>query len=57
MIYELNPVDRQILLLFLEGFDATAIAEVSGISAGNVATKIHRIKRVLAQRFQNRRAS
>lgn len=57
LIYELNPVDRQILLLFLEGFDAAAIAEVSGLSAGNVATKIHRIKRVLTQRFQNRRAS
>ena len=56
-IYQLKPIDRQVLLLFLEGFDATTIADVSGISAGNVATKIHRIKRVLAPRFQNRRVS
>ena len=57
LIYDLKPIHRQVLLLFLEGFDAAAIAEVTGISAGNVATKIHRIKRVLARRFQDRRAS
>ncbi len=31
--------------------DAAAIGEITGLSAGNVATKIHRIKTVLAKRF------
>ncbi len=46
-IHRLNPVDRQIILLYLEGEPASSIAEVTGLSAVNVATKIHRIKRLL----------
>lgn len=52
LIHELKPLDRQLVLLFLEGVDATGIADITGISAGNVATKIHRIKNALARRFQ-----
>jgi RNA polymerase sigma-70 factor (ECF subfamily) len=52
LIYELKPIDRQVLLLFLEGFDAAGISDVTGVSAGNVATKIHRIKNVLTRRFE-----
>ena len=48
----LSPVDRQVILLYLEGMDAAAIGEITGLSSGNVATKIHRIKSVLAKRFQ-----
>jgi RNA polymerase sigma-70 factor, ECF subfamily len=46
-IHRLNPLDRQIMLLYLEGEQADSIAEVTGLSAVNVATKIHRIKRLL----------
>ncbi len=46
-VYRLKPLDRQIILLYLEGEQAASIAEVTGVSAGNVATKIHRIKRIL----------
>jgi RNA polymerase sigma-70 factor, ECF subfamily len=52
LIQELNPLDRQVVLLFLEGIDAAGIGEVTGLSAGNIATKIHRIKNVLIRRFQ-----
>lgn len=52
LIQQLRPIDRQIILLYLEGTDATAIGEITGISSGNVATKIHRIKSVIAHRFQ-----
>jgi RNA polymerase sigma-70 factor (ECF subfamily) len=52
LIQQLKPLDRQVILCYLEGVDAEATAEITGISAGNVATKIHRIKNVLAQRFQ-----
>ena len=52
LIRELKPLDRQVVLLFLEGVDAGGIAEVTGLSPGNVATKIHRIKSILIRRFQ-----
>ena len=52
LIRELKPLDRQLILLFLEGVDANEIAEVTGLSPGNVATKIHRSKNVLTRRFQ-----
>jgi RNA polymerase sigma-70 factor, ECF subfamily len=52
LIHELRPLDRQLVLLFLEGVDAPAIGEITGISAGNVATRIHRIKKILTARFQ-----
>lgn len=53
LIYRLNPMDRQVILLYLEGEDASAIGEVTGISPNYVATKVHRIKRILADRFHN----
>jgi len=55
LIQHLQPLERQVMLSYLEGLDAAAIAEVTGISAVNVATKIHRIKRILAKQFQEGR--
>jgi len=52
LIQRLKPLDRQVIVSYLEGMDAASIGEITGISAGNVATKIHRIKSTLAQRFQ-----
>jgi RNA polymerase sigma-70 factor (ECF subfamily) len=52
MIHGLDPFDRQVILLYLEGLDAAAIGDITGISAGNVATKVHRVKKALARRFQ-----
>jgi len=37
---------------YLEGMDAAQTSEITGLSARNVATKIHRIKHVLAHRFR-----
>jgi RNA polymerase sigma-70 factor, ECF subfamily len=51
LIHRLRPVDRQIILLYLEGVDAASIGEITGISARNVATKVHRIKAILKRRF------
>jgi RNA polymerase sigma-70 factor (ECF subfamily) len=50
LLRQLKPLDRQLMLLYLEGFDAASIAEVSGLSPGNISTKIHRIKKILADR-------
>jgi RNA polymerase sigma-70 factor (ECF subfamily) len=56
LVQRLKPLDRQLMLLYLEGVDAASIGEVTGLSAGNVATKIHRIKAVLARRFHETEA-
>lgn len=55
LIRQLKPPDSQIMLLYLEGLDAAAIGEVTALSPGAVAVKIHRIKAVLAQRFHQGR--
>lgn len=51
LIHKLKPLDRQIMLSYLEEMDATAIAAITGLSAANVAMKIHRIKNILARQF------
>ena len=56
LIGQLKPLDRQVMVAYLEGMDAASTAEITGLSARNVATKIHRIKCILARRFQSRAA-
>ena len=51
LIHQLKAIDRQVVLCYLDGMDAASIGEITGISPGNVATKVHRIKNVLAHRF------
>ncbi len=51
LVRRLKPLDRQIIMLYLEGEEAGPIAEVTGLSPANVATKIHRIKKVLKQKY------
>ncbi|MFH7041780.1 RNA polymerase sigma factor [Paucibacter sp. JuS9] len=48
LVHRLKPLDRELMLLYLEDLDAAGMAEITGLSARNVATKIHRIKAVLA---------
>jgi RNA polymerase sigma-70 factor (ECF subfamily) len=52
LIRSLQPPDRQVILLYLEGLSAAEIGEVCGLSAGAAATKVHRIKQLLARRFR-----
>jgi len=47
LIHRLKPLDRQLMLLYLEDLDAVSIGEIVGISSGNVATKLHRIRKIL----------
>ena len=53
LIQSLNPLDREVTLLYLEDLDAAEIGEVTGMSAGAIATRIHRIKAILAKRFRD----
>jgi RNA polymerase sigma-70 factor (ECF subfamily) len=55
LIQCLKPLDRHVILSYLEGLDAASIGEITGLSAGSVATKIHRIKNLLARQFQGER--
>lgn len=54
LIRQLLPIDRQVILSYLEGMDGEAISELTGLSTSNVATKIHRIKEILRKRFDAR---
>ena len=51
LIQKLKPIDRNVLLLYLEGSDAAEIAAVVGISPNHVAQKVHRTKEVLKRYF------
>jgi RNA polymerase sigma-70 factor (ECF subfamily) len=51
LIRRLKPLDRQVIVMYLEDFDAKSIGEVVGLSPANVAMKIHRIKNLLARRY------
>lgn len=52
LIRALKPPDDQVMLLYMEGLDASAIGDITGLSARAVATRIHRIKALLARRFR-----
>jgi RNA polymerase sigma-70 factor, ECF subfamily len=51
LIHRLKPIDRQVMLLYLEDMDSASIGEITGISGGHVKTKIHRIKTILKRHF------
>jgi RNA polymerase sigma-70 factor (ECF subfamily) len=51
IIQRLQPIDRQLMLLYLEDVDAATIGEITGISPGNVRNRIYRIKVILSRRL------
>ncbi len=51
LIQLLKPLDRQIIVSYLEGMDANSIGEITGLSAANIAMKVHRIKNILKRWF------
>ena len=55
LIRQLKPLDRQVIVSYLEDMGAVSIGEITGLSPGNVAMKIHRIKDILARRFHGGR--
>ena len=52
VIQRLRPIDRDVLLLYLEGLQAAEIADVVGMSSANVAQRIHRARKYLKRHFQ-----
>ena len=51
LIQALGPPDRQVFEIEQHHLPAAEIAEVTGLSPGAVAVKIHRLKALLARRF------
>ena len=51
LIQRLKPLDRQIIVSYLEGMTANQTSDITGLSAANVAMKIHRIKHILRRWF------
>ena len=52
VILKLRPLDRQIIISYLEGMDAASIADITGLTPANIAMKIHRIKKILAHQIR-----
>lgn len=52
LIQRLKPLDRQVIVSYLEDMDAVSIGQITGLSPANVAMRIHRIKNALATRFR-----
>ena len=55
LVQSLKPLDREVFVLYLEGEDAAAIGEITGLSPSNVATKVHRLKQILRRRVHEGR--
>ena len=53
-IGRLDPIDRSVCLLLLDGFSYKEIAEITGISVSHVGVKVHRIKRYLTQKSREK---
>ena len=53
-IHRLKPADRQVMLLYLEDLSAAEIGEVTGLSAGAVAVRVHRLKAILADPYEEK---
>lgn len=52
-LYELNEIDRSIMLLYMEDYSYEEIAEIVGVSSSNIGVKIHRLKVQLQKRLNN----
>lgn len=52
-IQGLEPVNKALIILQLEGESIASIAQIVGLSETNVATKLSRIKKSLAQKIKS----
>jgi RNA polymerase sigma-70 factor (ECF subfamily) len=53
-IQELGPIDKQLILLHLEGLSYQEIEEVSGLSESAIASRLSRIRDRLTTLIQNK---
>jgi DNA-directed RNA polymerase specialized sigma24 family protein len=55
LVQKLKPLDREVIILHLEGLPSDEIAEITGLSTGNTHTKLTRIRQLLAAQFDTER--
>ncbi|MEZ5682468.1 MAG: RNA polymerase sigma factor [Erythrobacter sp.] len=53
LVRQLPTLDAQVFLLWLEGESAGDIADVTGLGASAVATRVHRLKSLIAGHFND----
>jgi RNA polymerase sigma-70 factor (ECF subfamily) len=51
LVQQLELIDRQLMMAYLEDLDAETMSQITGLSVANVWTRIHRIKNVLIRQF------
>ena len=51
LIDGLDELNRALVLLYLDGYTSEEIAEIVGISPGNVTTRVNRVKNELQRGF------
>jgi RNA polymerase sigma-70 factor, ECF subfamily len=51
LVQQLELIDRQLMMAYLEDLDAETMSQITGLSVANVWTKIHRIKNLLIHQF------
>lgn len=56
-IHQLNPADRSLLLLFLDGYSYREMVDILGISESNVGVKINRLKKQLINKLEQENKS
>ena len=49
MVARLSPLDRQLVILWLEGLTMPEIEDVSGMRAGTVAVRLTRIRKRMTE--------
>lgn len=54
MIKNLNPAEKALIVLYLEGCNHSEIGDVMGISVSNVSTRINRIKNNLKDKINKK---
>jgi RNA polymerase sigma-70 factor (ECF subfamily) len=53
LVHQLELIDRQLMLAYLEDLDAETMSQITGLSVANVWTRIHRIKQILVRQFHS----
>jgi RNA polymerase sigma-70 factor (ECF subfamily) len=51
-IRELKPLDRTLILLYLDDIGYREMSDITGLSESNVGVRLNRVKKLLAQRLQ-----
>jgi len=52
IIKKLDPIDKMLITLHLDGFKNIEIADITGMTSNNVNVKLYRLKAVIIERFK-----